>query len=154
MGTKEYHKAYYEANKEKWKVYNEPEKHRKFAREFHYRHYKDKLKQKKEEWVSNNFEWNLWSQSKRRAKYSNIEWDLELNDITIPELCPYLEFPLTRIQGNGLVWTNASLDRIDNTLGYVKGNVQVISRLANSMKQHSSLEELKTFAKNVLKLHA
>lgn len=151
MGTKEYHKAYYEANKEKWKVYNEPEKHKKLAREFHHRHYETKLKEKRQKWVESHFEWNLWSQTKRRAKYNQIEWNLELDDIVIPQYCPLLGCELTRLQGQGLIWTNASIDRIDNTKGYTKENIQVISRMANSMKQHASKEQLIPFAKNILK---
>jgi len=42
--------------------------------------------------------------------------------------------------------TGASLDRIDNTKGYVVGNVQVISTLANSMKATADTDQLKKFA--------
>jgi hypothetical protein len=36
-----------------------------------------------------------------------------------------------------------SLDRIDNTKGYVPGNVWVISWRANDLKRNATLEELK-----------
>lgn len=74
-----------------------------------------------------------------------------MEDIDIPETCPMLGMPLTTTQGEGVVWSNASVDRIDNTKGYVKGNVQVVSRLANSMKQHATPEQLVAFAKAILK---
>ncbi len=35
-----------------------------------------------------------------------------------------------------------SLDRLDNTLGYIPGNVQVISWKANQIKSNATLQEL------------
>ena len=43
-----------------------------------------------------------------------------------------------------------SLDRIDNEKGYIKGNIQVITNKANSMKNCATLDELKVFCKNML----
>jgi hypothetical protein len=45
-----------------------------------------------------------------------------------------------------------SIDRIDNTKGYIKGNVIVMSTLANAMKNKASFEQLKSFSTNILKL--
>ena len=36
----------------------------------------------------------------------------------------------------------ASIDRVVNTLGYIKGNVRVISRRANRMKGDSTIDDL------------
>lgn len=89
----------------------------------------------------------MWVKSKHRAKKSGIEFDIHERDIIIPEVCPLLGTPL--IPG-GKRNNLPSLDRIDNTKGYIKGNVWVISLKANTMKQDASIEQLITFSKNVL----
>lgn len=94
----------------------------------------------------------LW-QAKATAARKNIAFDLDESDIVIPTHCRYLGVPLTQSLGNGVVWSNTSLDRINPALGYVKGNVEVISRKANSMKNMATVEELCIFAKNILAIH-
>lgn len=80
-------------------------------------------------------EYYLWSKAKRRASKSGMEFTIELADIVIPKLCPVLGIPIGVLKG-------ASLDRIDNGFGYIKGNVMVISRRANTIKSDASLHEL------------
>jgi hypothetical protein len=41
------------------------------------------------------------------------------------------------------------LDKIIPELGYVKGNVRIISTLANTMKSNATKDQLLTFAKNI-----
>lgn len=92
----------------------------------------------------------LLQQCKNRANRKNIEFDLSINDIDVPEICPYLEVPFVMGIKGDYQYTY-SLDRIDNSKGYIKGNVQVISMKANSMKNSATKEELIKFALKILK---
>lgn len=93
----------------------------------------------------------LWKQAKHRATfdYQGMEFTIQIQDIVIPKQCPYMkvEFqPLDKKYGY-------SLDRIDSTKGYTKENIQVISRIANIMKNNATEQELISFAKGVLEVH-
>lgn len=95
----------------------------------------------------------LLKASKYNAKVRGLEHNIDESDIVIPSHCPYLNIELTSKVESCNHPTTISLDRIDSSKGYVKGNVQVISRLANLMKSYATKEQLITFSKNVLKLH-
>lgn len=88
----------------------------------------------------------LWRAAKSRAQKRGIPFDIEVIDILIPKVCPVLglELALNFKQGGGK--NSPSLDRIVPELGYVKGNVQVLSSLANAMKSDASKEQLLQFA--------
>lgn len=93
----------------------------------------------------------MWRRAKSRVTKSGVPFDIEVSDIIIPELCPILGIPLVVYKGRSGGENNSpALDRIDNTLGYVKGNIQVISHLANCMKSSANPEQLIKFAKWVL----
>ncbi len=150
--TKEERAAYYQANKHRWVERAETNRERKnqLQREYNARH-PEKVKAKSIEWIEKNFEYNLWSQAKRRAAREGIEFSISREDVQIPAICPYLGFPLTRSWGKGPLPTNASIDKINPAKGYVSGNIEVISRMANTMKSNATQEQLETFARNVLK---
>jgi len=64
-------------------------------------------------------------------------------------MCPILGIPL--IPGIGAQSPNSpSLDRIIPSLGYVKGNIAVISYRANAMKNDATIDELESFSNNIL----
>jgi hypothetical protein len=90
-----------------------------------------------------------------RAKKYGLPYDRGfLKDLTIPDMCPILHVPLIlrtldTLPGEGRLWSGPSLDRILPELGYVPGNVRVISMMANSMKQNATPEQLRTFAANI-----
>lgn len=90
---------------------------------------------------------HLWSVSKSRAKLKGMEHTITPDDLPIPIQCPYLGIPLTGVGSGDYA---PSVDRVDNTRGYVPGNVEVVSRLANKMKSSASPAELRRFAQHIL----
>ena len=93
----------------------------------------------------------LWYAAKARAKKRGLEFNLEKEDIILNEYCPILKIKLTHSSRRGSSRTNvATLDRIDPTKGYIKGNVEVISHLANTMKSNATPSELVVFATTIL----
>ena len=66
--------------------------------------------------------------------------------IEYPKVCPVFVIELDWGM-NGLNGNSPSLDRIDSTKGYIKGNVMMISHLANSMKNNATPEQLKQFSR-------
>jgi hypothetical protein len=80
---------------------------------------------------------------KSRAKAFGKDFNLDHSDIVIPDFCPVLGIPLSlNNNGAGYHSNSPSLDRIDNSKGYVKGNVRVISARANLLKNDATIEEL------------
>jgi DNA-directed RNA polymerase subunit RPC12/RpoP len=97
---------------------------------------------------SQSLEVKMWRRAKSRALQRNLEFNIEITDIVIPEFCPILGIELKEHKGrSGGEKTSPALDRIDNSKGYVKGNIIVISHLANMMKSSANNEELRLFAK-------
>jgi hypothetical protein len=90
--------------------------------------------------------WN----AKSRAKKKGLEFNLDKEDIVIPQLCPLIGIELQHGMGN-LCDASPSLDRIDSSLGYVKGNVWVISHKANTMKSDATLAEIEMLVTNLRK---
>jgi hypothetical protein len=89
---------------------------------------------------------------KSRAVARGIPFNLDIEDISFPSVCPVLGLELSREVGGKSV-ASPSVDRIIPSLGYVKGNVQVISELANRMKSDATPEQLILFAEWVLKTY-
>ncbi len=85
---------------------------------------------------------------KKRAREIGVEFSIEEEDMRIPETCPLLGIPILRTAEHNSP-NLPSLDRIDPSKGYVKGNVRVISFLANAMKRDATKEQLLAFAENL-----
>ena len=94
----------------------------------------------------------LWKDAQYRAKGAGLEFTIGPEDVIIPKYCPVLGIELKNQLQDGATRNNSpSLDRIDNSKGYVKGNVKVISWLANIIKRNFTYEELTavaTYVKN------
>lgn len=150
MNEKAYarHRKYYEKNREKcieraklWK------QARRVPKEYEYLSNTEKSYKR----MSINPVGHLLSRAKTRAKKKGLLFDIEPEDVVFPEVCPYLGIPLQFNKGSPQD-NSYALDRIDNTKGYVKGNVQVISHKANNMKRDATLTELLLFARAVLEM--
>jgi len=156
-------KKWYEKNKEKISA------QRKGNRSEEYKSYYERNKEyfnlKAKEWQKNNPEkWkeiqrkckqgnpqrSLYNKAKGRCKQSGLEFTITKEDIIIPEYCPLLK---VKLDSWGHKDYCPSLDRIDNTKGYTKENIWVISFLANRMKNSATKEELLQFAESILTLH-
>lgn len=125
----------------KWKEDNK-EYFRNYMKEYQRKHFKE-----------NPHKYIYWS-AKGRAKKLNLPFDLDFNDTIPPSYCPILGIELKRNTGGKSYSGNSpSVDRIDPSKGYVKGNIQVISQRANVMKNDASPEELLRFADWVIKTY-
>lgn len=96
-----------------------------------------------------NTKFNRW---KAKAKQHGIPWDLEIDDLDWPNKCPYLDIELN-YNSDKRADNVASLDRIIPEKGYTKGNVQIISNLANMMKTCATKDQILTFSKNAALIH-
>ena len=119
---------------------------------------KEHYKQLMTEWRKNNPDYQkkwtkkcpesqLLRSARQRAKQKGMECTITQNDIHIPELCPVFKVPLVKRTEYA-----PSLDRIDNTKGYIPENIVVVSRKANIMKNNGSVEDLRMLVEYYSKL--
>ena len=96
-----------------------------------------------------NPEYYLWKGAKKRARDKQIDFNIEVSDIIIPQFCPLLNIPIIHKTGTGKRSPNSpSLDRLNNSLGYTKGNILVVSWRANFLKSDASIEEFRLLLTN------
>lgn len=110
--------------------------------------YRDKILAEKRYSSRKHFKLQMLCRARQRAEKYGLDFNLEKDDIEIPEFCPLLEIPIYPGK-KGDYHNSPSLDRIDNSKGYIKGNIRVISMLANSMKNAATKEQLFKFIKNL-----
>jgi len=98
---------------------------------------KGKWKTYQDKWLDKNPTYAMCHNAKRRAKLSDLAFDLNWKEIVIPTHCPILGIELNQ---EGFRDSLASLDRIDPFRGYTKDNVKVISLKANRIKAEGDAE--------------
>lgn len=101
------------------------------------------------------FKTYLCRQARKRARERGLVATIKPSEIVWPTHCPVLgiklDYPKRSGQRKDLFGIAAanypSLDRWDNSLGYVAGNVFVISFRANSLKSNATLAEVTALAR-------
>jgi hypothetical protein len=87
----------------------------------------------------------MFSCAKKRAEKKGWIFNITIEDIKIPKVCPLLGLTLDcGARGKN----SPSLDRKDSAKGYTKDNVWVISWRANDLKRDATLNEMSTLLKN------
>lgn len=112
------------------------------------------IQQKGKEYYRRKLKNRLLNAARARARKYGYEFDLTVDDIIMPKYCPLLGIEMFVTESRkGKKHSSFSLDRIDSSKGYVKGNVWVISMMANSMKSDSNYEDFKKMADNWKQYH-
>ena len=115
-----------------------------------YQNNRKKVLERKKQIHKNNPLRSMLKSARARAKQFGREFNIREEDIQLPEYCPILGIKLET--SNGQASHNSySLDRIDSSKGYVKGNIEVISFRANTLKKDATLEELKKLVEYIEK---
>lgn len=132
-------KQYYHDNKEK--VLEDVKKYREANR--------PKIQEKGREYYRRKLKNRLLNAARARARKQSLEFDLTEDDIILPRFCPLLGVEMFVTESRrGNKDCSFSLDRIDSSKGYTKGNVWIISHKANTMKSSSTLQEFELMAQN------
>lgn len=99
----------------------------------------------------------MYRSAKATAKKKLVPFSIKPSDIPMPKVCKYLgitiDYRRAWERGTLVSFDAPSIDRVIPSLGYVVGNIQVISSLANRMKSDATIEQLIAFAEGVLRVH-
>jgi hypothetical protein len=85
--------------------------------------------------------------AKKRAVQKGLEFSISINDLLpFPEICEVFGTKINYraiVKKGGAVSDSPSIDRINTNLGYIKGNVKIISWRANRIKSDATVDELR-----------
>ena len=87
----------------------------------------------------------MHTSAKHRAKRKGLNFNITVNDLLnlYVDECPIFKTKLNwEHRGNGASHDSPSLDRKVPSLGYIKGNLWIISHRANTIKSDATPEEL------------
>lgn len=87
----------------------------------------------------------MLAHAKRRAKQRGVPCTISVNDIHVPTHCPVFGTPL-KMNVRAVGPDSPTLDCVIPALGYVPGNVCVVSHLANRRKGNMTLADLHALA--------
>jgi hypothetical protein len=108
----------------------------------------EKSKLRNREQRKNDPRKNMWYRARSRAKAFDVPFTITVEDIYIPKFCPILGIELKL----GIMYNtenSPTLDRVIPELGYVPGNIGVISFRANRLKSSATVEELEAMIKYI-----
>lgn len=156
--------AWYRANSEtinaKRRARGRTDEERAYAREYYARNRDDlraaavarkklipieQVREKGRAWAAadrlkNRAKW-LLTGARYRSRERGMACTITVADIVIPAVCPILGIPLVMRSGGKPRADAPTLDRIDNSQGYIPGNVRVISARANRLKSDMTYDE-------------
>ncbi len=135
------------ARRKRWDAANK-QKRAEYTRRYRARH-PEKVREVARNWKRKNPFQTAVTELIKGAKKSGAKIDKAYcRSLVPPATCPVFGTPIRFAVGEGFrsMFETASFDRVDNNYGYVAGNVQIISRLANTMKSQASPEQLRQFA--------
>lgn len=84
---------------------------------------------------------SIINNAKGRARRKGVAFAITIDDVDIPDVCPIFGMKLKKNKGFSQD-NSPTLDRIRPDLGYVPGNVVVLSHLANTIKSTATSADL------------
>lgn len=139
-----------ERNKKYWQGVKEAGKNIEFSRKSAHhrkRYYDDHKNEIKQSLIEKKTDLGVFyikkslTNIKCKCKKRGIPFDITVDDLSIPTHCPILGIELQFNEG-GAKDNSPSIDRIIPEMGYVKGNVIVISGRANRIKNNATIAEM------------